>query len=137
MSKLMALVVSSLFVLNVAYAQTPAPMTPSTCEAKAVDKTGKTLSGAARTSFLKKCESDARGDAGANCEAKALSSAGKPLAGAARASFITKCEADAGAGSTSEPGCAAKALSSGGKPLAGAARTSFIKKCQSDAKASQ
>ena len=137
MSKLTVLVLSSLFALHAAYAQTPVPTTPSICEAKAVDKTGKALSGAAKSSFLKKCESDAKDAAAVNCAANALSSTGKPLVGAAKASFIKKCKADAAAGSTSGPGCEAKALSSSGKPLAGAAKTSFVKKCQADAKASQ
>ena len=30
------------------------------CEAKAVDKNGKALAGAAKTSFVKKCEADAK-----------------------------------------------------------------------------
>lgn len=137
MSKLTLLILSSLFAFNSAYAQTPLPTTASPCEAKAVDKTGKALFGAAKSSFLKKCEADAKDSARVACEAKAISSAGKPLAGAAKTSFIKKCEADAAAGSTSGPGCEAKAISSSGKPLAGAAKTSFIKKCQADAKASQ
>ena len=98
MSRLLALISSSLFTLvfalNAAHAQILAPVA-SDCEAKAVDKTGKALSGATKSSFLKKCESDAKDGAGVNCEAKALSSAGKPLAGAAKASFVKKCEADA------------------------------------------
>ncbi len=44
----------------------------------------KKLAGAARTSFLKKCEGDAR----AACEATADT---KKLAGAARNSFVKKC----------------------------------------------
>ncbi len=62
------------------------------CEAKAVDKNGKALAGAAKTSFMKKCE----GESGAaSCEAKAVDKNGKALAGAAKASSIKKCEADA------------------------------------------
>ncbi len=65
----------------------------SGCEAKAVDKNGKALAGAAKASFIKKCEKDAgAGAAGAACEAKAMDKNGKPLAGAAKASFIKKCE---------------------------------------------
>lgn len=56
-----------------------------TCVAKA---TGKKLAGAAKTSFLKKCESDAK----AACEASA---AEKKLGGAAKTSHIKKCLADA------------------------------------------
>jgi hypothetical protein len=62
------------------------------CEAKAVDKNGKALAGAAKTSFMKKCEADAAG--GGSCEAKAVDKNGKALAGAAKTSFMKKCEAD-------------------------------------------
>ena len=63
------------------------------CEAKAIDKNGKKLAGAARTSFVKKCERESGGaNAGAACEAKA---AEKKLAGAAKNSFVKKCVADA------------------------------------------
>ena len=55
------------------------------CVASAADKK---LAGAAKTSFLKKCESDAKG----SCDAAA---AGKKLAGAAKTSFTTKCVHDA------------------------------------------
>ena len=65
----------------------------SDCEAKAVSKDGKPLAGAAKTSFIKKCEADA--GAASSCEAKAVSKDGKPLAGAAKDSFVKKCEADA------------------------------------------
>jgi len=66
------------------------------CEAKAIDKNGKALAGAAKTSFMKKCESDTKG--GSACEAKAIDKNGKALAGAAKASSIKKCEADSGKG---------------------------------------
>jgi psiF repeat len=62
-------------------AQTPAP----TCKAQATDKK---LSGAALTSFMKKCETDA----GAACDSAATE---KKLAGAAKASFTKKCVTDA------------------------------------------
>lgn len=62
------------------------------CEKKAVDKNGKALAGAAKTSFMKKCEGE--GGAGASCEAKAVDKNGKALAGAAKTSFMKKCEAD-------------------------------------------
>jgi hypothetical protein len=55
------------------------------CESKAVGKDGKALSGAAKTSFMKKCMAD-------SCATKAVSSDGKPLAGAAKTSFMKKCE---------------------------------------------
>lgn len=64
------------------------------CAANAVSSAGKPLAGAARTSFMKKCEAQASATA-PGCEARALSSSGKPLAGAAKVSFVTKCEADA------------------------------------------
>src|SRR5207237_1003159 len=50
----------------------------------------KKLAGAARTSFVKKCETDS-GAAG-TCDDKA---AEKKLAGAAKTSFLKKCESDA------------------------------------------
>jgi hypothetical protein len=58
----------------------------SACEAKAVSKDGKPLSGAAKTSSIKKCMKD-------SCEANAVSSTGKKLSGAAKTSFLKKCEA--------------------------------------------
>jgi uncharacterized membrane protein len=62
-----------------AYAQTP------TCKAQAADKK---LAGAAMTSFMKKCESDAK----KSCEAD---SKDKKLAGAAKTSHVKKCVTDA------------------------------------------
>ncbi len=61
------------------------------CEAKAVDKNGKPLAGAAKTSFMKKCEGEAGGGA---CATQAVDKNGKALAGAAKTSFMKKCEAD-------------------------------------------
>ncbi len=61
------------------------------CEAKAVDKNGRALAGAAKTAFMKKCGAEAGGSA---CEAKAVDKNGKALAGAAKTSSIKKCEAD-------------------------------------------
>jgi hypothetical protein len=58
----------------------------ASCETKAVGKDGKALSGAAKTSFMKKCTTE-------TCEAKAVGSDGKKLAGAAKTSFLKKCEA--------------------------------------------
>ena len=68
----------SLFGIGSAIAQ-------SSCATKALSKDGKPLSGAARTSSIKKC-----------CEDSALSKDGNPLSGAARTSFVKKCQADAG-----------------------------------------
>ena len=60
------------------------------CLSKATDKK---LSGAAKTSFIQKCERDMAGAKGASdCSAKA---AEKKLSGAAKTSFVTKCEKDA------------------------------------------
>ena len=61
------------------------------CEAKAMDKNGKALAGAAKTSFMKKCSAES---AGAACETKAMDKNGKPLAGAAKNSFMKKCSKD-------------------------------------------
>ena len=62
------------------------------CAAQAADKK---LAGAAKNSFVKKCEKDAlKSDAGASCASKA---ADKKLAGAAKNSFVKKCEKDAAA----------------------------------------
>lgn len=73
-----------MFTANIAFAA------DATCDAKAAEKK---LAGAAKTSFLKKCEKDAM-SAGAqkSCDAKA---ADKKLAGAAKNSFLKKCVADA------------------------------------------
>jgi hypothetical protein len=68
-------------IAGTAYAQTPTP----TCNAQAVEKK---LAGAAKTSFLKKCE----GDAKKACDASAVE---KKLAGAAKKSFTKKCVGDA------------------------------------------
>jgi hypothetical protein len=48
----------------------------------------KKLAGAAKSSFMKKCETDAT----TSCEAKAVD---KKLAGAAKNSFVKKCVGDA------------------------------------------
>ena len=61
------------------------------CAAKAVDKNGKALAGAAKTSFMKKCEKDAAAAPSAAC---ATAAADKKLAGAAKNSFIKKCTTD-------------------------------------------
>jgi hypothetical protein len=64
------------------------------CEAKASEKK---LAGAAKNSFMKKCEREAGGGGAAQnaCDAKA---AEKKLAGAAKNSFVKKCVKDAAAG---------------------------------------
>lgn len=65
----------------------------SACETQAADKK---LAGAAKNSFVKKCEKDAMAanPAAAACDKTA---AEKKLAGAAKSSFTKKCLADAGA----------------------------------------
>jgi hypothetical protein len=90
------------------------------CEARADEKK---LAGAARTSFVKKCEADRA--AAPTCDAQADQ---KKLAGAARTSFVKKCQSDASAAITA--GCEGQADD---RKLAGAARTSFVKKCVEDA----
>lgn len=88
MNKILSAVLLAFLTANLAQAETPAaPGAATSCEARAIDKNGKPLAGAAKASFMKKCEG--------NCEAKAVDKNGKPLAGAAKASFIKKCEADA------------------------------------------
>ncbi len=62
-----------------------------TCVSKAIDKNGKPLAGAAKTSFMDKCKKDAK----SACEAKAMDKNGKPLAGAAKTANVNKCVGDA------------------------------------------
>jgi hypothetical protein len=68
-----ALVLTSLLGLGSTFAQ-------GSCASQAVSSTGKPLSGAARTSAIKKC-----------CRQAAVSKEGKPLSGAAKASSVSKC----------------------------------------------
>jgi hypothetical protein len=81
MKRFVLAVVLSLFAVGAAFAD-------DTCESKAVGKDGKSLSGAAKTAFMKKCKMDA-------CADKAVGADGKVLSGAAKASFLKKCEAGA------------------------------------------
>jgi hypothetical protein len=60
--------------------------TAAACEAKAMSKTGKPLSGAAKTASVRNCMKT-------YCEANAVGNNGKKLSGAARTSFLKKCEA--------------------------------------------
>jgi hypothetical protein len=64
------------------------------CEKSADDKK---LSGAARTSHVKKCESDAAGEGSPACQ---KSAADKKLSGAAKTSHVKKCTADEKAAAT-------------------------------------
>lgn len=78
MKRIFLAAVIATFAAGSAFAQ-------DSCESKAVGKDGKPLAGAAKTSFMKKCQAEA-------CAAKAVGSDGKPLAGAAKTSFMKKCE---------------------------------------------
>jgi hypothetical protein len=81
MQRLLLAVLLSAFAVGSAMAQ-------ETCESRAIGKSGKPLFGAARTSFIHKCQRD-------TCAAKAVSSNGKKLSGAAKSSFMKKCEVGA------------------------------------------
>jgi hypothetical protein len=81
MSKSISFVLAA-FIAAPSFAQAPAA---STCTAAAAEKK---LGGAAKTSFMKKCESDAA----ATCE---LAATEKKLAGAAKAANVKKCTKDA------------------------------------------
>jgi hypothetical protein len=96
MNKIIAGLSLSLFLLAGNALADDAPAAGS-CEAKAVGKDGKPLAGAAKASFIKKCEKGEAGNkAKAECETKAVSKDGKPLAGAAKSAFVKKCVKDAG-----------------------------------------
>ena len=68
-----------------------------TCDTQAAEKK---LAGAAKDSFIKKCEKDAAANATKSCDAQA---ADKKLAGAAKTSFVKKCVADASAPPAAPP----------------------------------
>lgn len=76
-----------------ALAMAPTAWAAADCEAQAAEKK---LAGAAKASFVKKCQSDAASPdaAAAACE---KSAADKKLAGAAKNSHIKKCLEDASA----------------------------------------
>jgi len=80
MKKIVIAAVLGLFAANVAFAA------DAGCDAKATEKK---LAGAAKSSFLKKCNKDA---AIVACGTQA---ADKKLKGAAKNSFVKKCENDA------------------------------------------
>ena len=82
MKKLLFVAALAVFASNAAFAS-PA------CEAQATEKK---LAGAAKTSFLKKCEKDAMAEVQKTCDMQA---AEKKLAGAAKTSFTKKCVKDA------------------------------------------
>ncbi len=83
MNKLLIVALSCLLFSSMTYAAEPG------CEAQAAEKK---LAGAAKNSFVTKCQKDAA--AAATCDAQA---AEKKLAGAAKNSFVTKCQKDAAA----------------------------------------
>jgi hypothetical protein len=85
MNKLLVIALGYLLLTTTAYAAGPG------CEAQATEKK---LAGAAKNSFVKKCEKDAAAAAAATCDAQA---AEKKLAGAAKNSFVKKCQKDAAA----------------------------------------
>jgi hypothetical protein len=82
-------------LLSFALMTLSAPALAATCDAQAAEKK---LAGAAKNSFVQKCEKDAAAAlaaATATCEAQA---ADKKLAGAAKNSFTKKCIKDATGG---------------------------------------
>jgi hypothetical protein len=83
MKRVLLAAVIALFASNVAWAAGPS------CDTQAADKK---LSGAAKTSFVKKCNKDATEAAKKSCGDQA---AEKKLAGAAKTSFEKKCVKDA------------------------------------------
>jgi hypothetical protein len=86
MKKIIIAALATCFAANLAFAAADG------CAAKAAEKK---LHGAAKNSFIKKCEKDAAAPAATSpCAVKA---AEKKLHGAARNSFIKKCEKDAAA----------------------------------------
>jgi hypothetical protein len=117
MKKLIMVAACTLLIGNFAVAA-------ESCDAQAA---AKNLSGAARTSFTKKCESDAKASSASTCDDQAAT---RKLAGAAKTSFLKKCNADAKATGTAAT-CETQAAE---KKLAGAAKSSFMKKCVADTK---
>ena len=91
MSRLIATLIAPLFAALLVASPAFAQSADAACESKAIDKNGKPLVGAAKSSFMKKCNASA---VSTECSAKALDKNGKPLAGAAKNSFMKKCQAD-------------------------------------------
>lgn len=83
MLRVLAVAAVAVFTSQATFAANPV------CEAQATEKK---LSGAAKTSFVTKCEKDAAAAAQKTCDAQA---AEKKLAGAAKTSFTKKCVTDA------------------------------------------
>ncbi len=82
MKRIFLAAVIATFAAGSAFAQ------DASCETKVVGKDGKALAGAAKTSFMKKCTTEAS-------ESKAVDSDGKKLAGAATTSFMKNCRGGA------------------------------------------
>lgn len=78
-------------LFSVALITMSSPAFAATCEAQATEKK---LAGAAKNSFVQKCEKEAAA-ASSTCEAQATE---KKLAGAAKNSFTKKCVKDATGG---------------------------------------
>ena len=83
MRTLFVAIAITLFADTAAFAANPS------CDAQAAEKK---LSGAAKSSFTKKCEKDATEAASTACTTQATE---KKLAGAAKSSFVKKCVTDA------------------------------------------
>ena len=79
----------TLVALIALFASMPALAANPSCEAQATEKK---LAGAAKSSFMKKCDKDAAEAAKKVCGDQA---AEKKLAGAAKNSFVQKCVKDA------------------------------------------
>jgi hypothetical protein len=79
----LAVAAIAIFASQAALAANPA------CEAQATEKK---LSGAARNSYVTKCDKDAKAAVQKTCDAQA---ADRKLAGAAKTSFTKKCVTDA------------------------------------------
>ncbi len=83
MKSLLVAIAITLFASTTAFAANPS------CEAQAAEKK---LAGAAKSSFIKKCDKDATEAATTACTTQATE---KKLAGAAKSSFVKKCVKDA------------------------------------------
>jgi hypothetical protein len=83
MKSLLVAMAITLFASTAAFAANPS------CEAQAAEKK---LAGAAKSSFMKKCDKDAAEAATTACTTQATE---KKLAGAAKSSFVKKCVKDA------------------------------------------
>ena len=92
MKHLMTVLALSLAALTTTGFAADAPKAGASCEAQATEKK---LAGAAKDSFMKKCNADAKAAATAASPECEKSAADKKLAGAAKTSHLKKCMADA------------------------------------------